>query len=356
MRKSKNYYKFMEYMAFGISGWHEDAVMVDNGVIECVAYPKVAHIEDYSKLYKCNYDKMTMDSENTWLTIKCVLVNEEVIDVYYVTNECNLYIGQLILDDYRTQKQALDAIHKKVVCFFLNSREFCELHPTEEINEYEETSETEEATRDTIETLPPHIYNDTDINPVCMKCQDENLLPYNCNDCSYAKNLRKTSFYGMFGGFPTITEMYNNKCFCCPADRQGNRCGGEQWCKETWKRYEAIINPEWHHVNLNTLANLDFDMLDEKRQLYLKLYRELKELIQDLHKCKSVSAYERRLDKMYIRNNELVVENKISQDYINYFTRKISMCNVECGLWTSRVEDATGLHKSRRYNRYILKY
>lgn len=152
------------------------------------------------------------------------------------------------------------------------------------------------------------------------------------------------------------TEIYNNKCFCCPADRQGNRCGGEQWCAETWKRYEAIINTEWHHVSLNTLANLDFDMLDEKRQLYLKLYRELKELIQDLHKCKSVSAYERRLDKMYIRNNELVVENKISQDYINYFTRKISMCNVECGLWTSRVEEATGLHKSRRYNRYILKY
>nr|DAK88120.1 MAG TPA: hypothetical protein [Caudoviricetes sp.] len=97
-------------------------------------------------------------------------------------------------------------------------------------------------------------------------------------------------------------------------------------------------------------------MLDEKRQLYLKLYRELKELIQDLHKCKSVSAYDRRLDKMYIRNNELVKENKISNDYINYVTRKISMCNVECGLWTSRVEEATGLHKSRRYNRHILKY
>ena len=353
MRKSKNYYKFMEYMAFGISGWHEDAVMVDNGVIECVAYPKVAHIEDYSKLYKCNYDKMTMDSENTWLTIKCVLVNEEVIDVYYVTNECNLYIGQLILDDYRTQKQALDAIHKKVVCFFLNSREFCELHPTEEINEYEETTETEEATRDTIETLPPHIYNDTDINPVCMKCQDENLLPYNCNDCSYAKNLRKTSFYGMFGGYPSISEMYNNKCFSCPADRQGNRCGGEQWCKETWKRYEAITNPEWHHVSL---ANIDFDMLDEKRQLYLKLYRELKELIQDLHKCKSGRAYERRLAKMYIRNAELVDENKVSHDYINYVTRKISMCNVECGLWTSKVEEATGLHESRRYSRTTLTY
>lgn len=146
------------------------------------------------------------------------------------------------------------------------------------------------------------------------------------------------------------------QCMMCPADREGNRCGGKQWCRQTWKRYDAIVNPEWHHVSLATLADIDFDMLDEKRRLYVTLHRELKELIQDLHKCKSVSAYDRRLDKMYIRNNELVKENKISNDYINYVTRKISMCNVECGLWTSRVEDATGLHKSRRYNRHILKY
>lgn len=348
MRKSKNYYKFMEYMAFGISGWHDDAVMVDNGVIECVAYPKVAHIEDYSKLYKCNYDKMTMDSENTWLTIKCVLVNEEVIDVYYVTNECNLYIGQLILDDYRTQKQALDAIHKKVVCFFLNSREFCELHPTEEINEYEET---EEATRDTIETLPPHIYNDTDINPVCMKCQDENLLPYNCNDCSYAKNLRKTSFYGMFGGFPTITEMRNNPCFCCPADRQGNRCGGEQWCKETWKRYEAIINPEWHHVNLNTLANLDFDMLDEKRQRYFTVYRELQETLTRLRKCKTLESYDNCLTRLMRRKNVMWARGEISNAMWHFIEVKLSMQNVESGIWGSYNEKSTGYHKSRRYNK-----
>ena len=122
------------------------------------------------------------------------------------------------------------------------------------------------------------------------------------------------------------------------------------------KHLNAIMNPEWHNVSLNTLANLDFDMLDEKRQLYLKLYRELKELIQDLHKCKSGCAYERRLAKMYIRNAELLDENKISHDYINYVTRKISMCNVECGLWTSLVEEATGLHKSRRYNMHTLRY
>lgn len=158
----------------------------------------------------------------------------------------------------------------------------------------------------------------------------------------------------------TTEEIPNaKKCTiadCCIADRKYNRCGGTQTCRTTWERYKAIVNPEWHHVNLNTLTNLDFDMLDEKRQLYLKLYRELKELIQDLHKCKSGRAYERRLAKMYIRNAELFDENKISHDYINYVTRKISMCNVECGLWTSLVEEATGLHKSRRYNMHTLRY
>lgn len=158
----------------------------------------------------------------------------------------------------------------------------------------------------------------------------------------------------------TTEEIPNaKKCtiaYCCIADRKYNRCGGTQTCRTTWERYKAIVNPEWHHVSLSTLANLDFDMLDEKRQLYLKLYRELKELIQDLHKCKSGRAYEKRLQKLYIRNAELVDENKISNDYIEYVTRKISMCNVECGLWTSRVEKATGLHKSRRYNMHTLRY
>lgn len=352
MRKSKNYYKFMEYMAFGISGWHEDAVMVDNGVIECVAYPKVAHIEDYSKLYKCNYDKMIMDSDNTWLTIKCVLVNEEVINVYYVTNECNLYIGQLILDDYRTQKQALDAIHKKVVCFFLNSREFCELHPTEEeINEYEEILETGEESAEDYneyeEILDRKESTERDRINYLMETHSIPALDFEYRNLMY-------------------TDEYKNKMnptkeikghIYIDTDSVKIAPLPEKNVSESYRKHlHAIMNPEWHNVSLNTLANLDFDMLDEKRQLYLQLYRELKELIKDLHKCKSGRAYEKRLAKMYIRNAELLDENKISHDYINYVTRKVSMCNVECGLWTSKVEEATGFHKSRRYNRHILKY
>ena len=167
---------------------------------------------------------------------------------------------------------------------------------------------------------------------------------------------RTDSIYGMFGGFPSISEMYNDKCFCCVADRKGNECKGKETCSKTWKRYEAIINPEWHHVSLATLSNLDFDMLDEKRQLYLSLYREIKELIKDLHKCRSGRTYEKRLAKMYSRNAELVGENKITSDYIRYIIKKVSMCNVDCGLWTSATEESTGYHKSRRYNQLTMRY
>ena len=281
MRKSNNYYKFMEYVAYGKS--HDDTICKDNGVLECLSYATV---------------------------------------------------------------------------------------------EAEETEET--TTRDTIETLPPHIYNDTDIDPVCMKCQDENLLPYNCNKCDN-KKVRKNSLYGMFGEsqdterdrinylMETHSFPLSNRYSYREVEKVCGDCSHFNACMQGYQTvaptccmfdslYKARKNPSWHHVSLATLANLDFDMLDEKRQLYLQLYRELKELIKDLHKCKSGRAYERRLAKMYIRNAELLDENKISHDYINYVTRKVSMCNVECGLWTSKVEEATGLHKSRRYNRHVLKY
>ena len=176
------------------------------------------------------------------------------------------------------------------------------------------------------------------------------------NDCNYAKNPRKTSFYGMFGGFPTITEMYNNKCFCCPADRQGNRCGGEQWCKETWKRYEAITNPEWHHVSLATLANIDFDMLDKKRQVYLKAHRELKRTLADLSKCKTGHTYEARARKFMRDMISQYYDNEISYAMRKYLDLQLSMSNVVNGVWSSHVEPATGLHESRRYSRPTLTY
>lgn len=137
---------------------------------------------------------------------------------------------------------------------------------------------------------------------------------------------------------------------------QGNRCGGEQWCKETWKRYEAIINPEWHHVNLATLANIDFDMLDKKRQVYLKAHRELKRTLLDLSKCKTGHTYEARARKFMRDIISQYYDNEISYAMRKYLDLQLSMSNVVNGVWSSYVEPAMGLHESRRYSRPTLTY
>lgn len=158
-----------------------------------------------------------------------------------------------------------------------------------------------------------------------------------------------------FWRFPTISEMYNDTCFCCPADREGNRCGGKQWCKQTRKRYDAIVNPEWHHVSMATLANIDNDMLDEKRQRYFKIYKELIKTVSDLHKCKTAATYQIRWWKF----KQVIADDIYYRGTTLYMTRfldaKISMCNVECGLWSSANEKATSFIKSRRYGQTTLK-
>lgn len=222
------------------------------------------------------------------------------------------------------------------------------------------------------------------------------------NDCSNLKKVPKNSIYGMFGESqdtehdrikylmdthslsPRVTmngdcmktvlnmeelliqrygnaiahkcKMYNNGYYGCPADRQGNRCCGEKWCAETWKRYEAIINPEWHHVSLATLANIDFDMLDKKRQVYLKAHSELKRTLADLSKCKTGHTYEARARKFMRDMISQYYDNEISYAMRKYLDLQLSMSNVVNGVWSSYVEPATGLHESRRYSIPTLTY
>ena len=315
MRKSNNYNKFLEYIAFGVGSYHGDAVSTDNGVLECVVEAKVEDFEGYSKLFNCKHDKMIMDSD-TWLKFKVVLVNEEVIEVYYVADSHETHIDTFVLDNFRTQKDVLTTVHQKVVEFFLNSDHFCELEEsTEDSAEYKEISDRKEST-----------------------------------DRDRINHLMKTH------SFPSIPDMCNDKCFCCVADRKGNECKGRETCSKTWKRYEAITNPEWHHVSLATLANLDFDMLDRKRQVYLKAHRELKRTLADLSKCKTGHTYEDRARKFFRDMKSKYYRNLISNEMRKYLDLQISMANVNNGVWSSYVEPAMGLHESRRYSRPTLRY
>ena len=307
MRKSNNYYKFLNYVSVG--NWYTSTICKDNGVLECKSYSRVSDIEGYSKLYHCAYEKTILNSDAE-LTFKNVLVNNEVIYIYYLTDVGEKLIDAFILDNYNTQKELKDEIKKRVVEFFLNNESFCE----SEASETSETSETSKTDRDRI------------------------------------NHLMKTH------SFPSISEMYNDKCFCCVADRNGNECKGRETCGKTWKRYEAIMNPEWHHVSLATLSNLDFDMLDRKRQVYLKAHRELKRTLADLSKCKTAHTYEARARKFFRDMKSKYYRNVISHEMRKYLDLQISMSNVINGVWSSYVEPATGLHESRRYSRPTLRY
>ena len=280
MRKSNNYYKFMEYVSYGKRC--DDTICKDNGVLECTSYCTVSDIE--------YYENVTLGVENDWLKIKNVLVNEEVIDVYYVQGERMFYIATFILDNFKTQKELKHAIHKAVDNFFINN---VDIIKDTETSETAESKEIEEATED----------------------HDEYV------EISVSKE-----------------------------------CKGKETCGKTWKRYEAITNPEWHHVSLATLASIDFDMLDEKRQVYLNAHRELKRTLADLSKCKTGHTYEARARKFFRDMKSKYYRNKISHEMRKYLDLQISMSNIINGVWSSYVEPAMGLHESRRYSRTTLTY
>lgn len=127
-------------------------------------------------------------------------------------------------------------------------------------------------------------------------------------------------------------------------------------CEQVHKQMKAKYNPEWHHVSLATLANIDNDMLDDKRRLYFTVRNELNKTLKNLHKCNSGLSYEKAISPLIRWIMELYFNKKITGDFKRYVDIKISMCNVECGVWSSAVEVATGQHESRKYNRPTLRY
>lgn len=206
--------------------------------------------------------------------------------------------------------------------------------------EPEETEETEETVKDVMEVkqeLNRRFGKEQPNKTIIAKIENINHCP-NQNTCCIVS--------------PYVHCDYNYKSEACIKAHKNFIHD----CEQVFKQLKAKHKPEWHNVSLATLANIDFDMLDEKRQVYLSLYREIKELLKDLHNCKSGRSYEKRLAKMHSRCADLVYENKVTSDYIRYVTRKVSMCNVECGLWTSANEVSTGYHKSRRYNQMTIRY
>lgn len=146
---------------------------------------------------------------------------------------------------------------------------------------------------------------------------------------------------------PTVLNVM--QCMMCPADREGNRCGGKQWCKQTWKRYAAICNPEWHHVSLATIANIDRDMLDAKRQCYLYVYHFLKDFRKYAFETSRREVYFDLVRKVIKEIQQGYFNNKISIKAYNYACRHIESVSVEKNYFASSSEQAFGYKESKRY-------
>lgn len=95
------------------------------------------------------------------------------------------------------------------------------------------------------------------------------------------------------------------------------------YCEQVHKQLKATYNPEWHHVRLATLANIDNDMLDEKHKLVRDINQILKDGIRNLYKCENHIAYE-ALERYVLRKcGDLIRHNSLKAFWFSYIAQQL---------------------------------
>ena len=117
------------------------------------------------------------------------------------------------------------------------------------------------------------------------------------------------------------------------------------------KHLYAIMNPNWHHVSLATLANIDNDMLDEKRRRYMKVYRMTSNVINSIYKCnKFISIDKLRTNLMQTVRN-MAKNGQIEWAIVQYVKAKIDNCYLVNGLQSSICSKTYSYNESRTYTK-----
>lgn len=118
---------------------------------------------------------------------------------------------------------------------------------------------------------------------------------------------------------PFVHCDYNYKSDACiKAHKNFNH-----YCEQVHKQLKAKYNPEWHHVSLAKLANIDFDMLDEKRKLVCDINQILKDGIRNLYKCENHISFE-VVERYVIRKcDELIQRNHLKAFWFSYIARQL---------------------------------
>ena len=312
-------------------GFKKSLLLATNGIMEY-------SLDDSTMFSKQEYESYRIYVDNGHYFNMFVIhnVSNNTYDVAFETSCCGI---STMSRSIKTQKSLIERVVRWIHNNYLNVEiisidsedytdkceetthtptldfEYCNLMYTDEYKAAHGTPSTQEDELDRVKYLmETHSFPSTAYKRHSYKEVDKV-----CGDCSH--------FNACMQGYQTIAPT------CCMFD----------------SLYRARKNPNWHYVSLATLANIDFDMLDEKRQTYFTAFRDLQKTLSYLRKCKTESSYYACFNR-YLKKRDLYA-NKISANMFRYTSTKLSMQNVESGVWASECEEATGYHESRRYNK-----
>lgn len=121
-------------------------------------------------------------------------------------------------------------------------------------------------------------------------------------------------------------------------------------CEQLHKQIKAISNPNWHNVSRAKLANIENDMLDEKRRNYIFLYHLIKDFRKYAFEIKREDVYFDLAAKVLRNIQQLYFNNVISNNAYEYAVSHVYVVSVEKGYYMSGREKTFGFKESRRYN------
>lgn len=299
---------------------------------------------------------MRVNSYNKFFTEVAKIMNTEVKSVKQLDGRYKVELtNHVYLNVYRGVSGSLFIHDHRGIARITSCYDFDDFKTMKDlyerlITDYSESTNAEtnktENCESTNNDIKGHIYIDTDSVKVAplpeQKTGEKSMIDTIIADDNIAYQTAKVTKTKH-----SVLEVM--QCMMCPADREGNRCGGKQWCKQTWKRYDAIANPEWHHVSIATLANIDNDMLDEKRRNYMYLYNLIKDFRKYAFEIIRKDVYFETTSNVFRNIQQLYFNNVISFTTYDYAAKHIQAVGVEKGWFDSKSEETFGYKESRRY-------
>ena len=242
------------------------------------------------------------------------------------------YVITVMLAEFMTRKEHFITMKREVETSEVEEIE----EATEDYNEYEEILDSKKSTQS-------DRYN--------YLMETHSLPPTHDPTC---KKVETSSIYGMFGQFPDKRYSYKEVDKVCGDCSHFNACmQGNQTVAPTCCMFDSLYmarkNPNWHHVSLATLANIDNDMLDEKRQNYMYLRTLLKDFRKYAFNIKKRDVYFDMVSHVIRDVQQMWFNNTISFTAYEYVMRHLQVVSVEKGYFDSRRESVFGFKETRRY-------